>query len=805
MTLGILALLAAVFIYFEFNNYYTYQNKAVDNEKLLRTNTLLTTIYEAENLSKLALRTRKRNDLKAYSLKVDSVGTIIDTLKEISASEAQIVRLDSIQKLLLQKVFNNSELRKIKVRNASNAPMDSLLQGMNDIEADMGRITPQSLVPNFDSLTPAAKKSISAYVAFLNKNVPKDAAKVDDGSEIDSIFHRSKNLIATAQKTHAKMERSMIAKELQIYRSDLALSQKLRGLMTHFEQEIALNNALDTYQKERVLKRSIALTAVAVGLGLVVVSLFTFLIAKDFWKIQQYRYQLEKEKKYSESLLKSREQLISTVSHDLKTPLHTIDGYTELLHESALSDQQSAYVKPIRSATTYITNLVDDLLDFSKLESGNIVPKKKPFVLSDVLEETATSIEKTNNKEEVELQLEISEALRSPIINDAFRMQQILSNLIGNAFKFTTQGHVKIMAAIEQKNGTQIVRIVVSDTGIGIKKEKQEAIFQEFTQANSMMEKKYGGYGLGLTISKKLTELLGGKLYVKSQENRGSTFTLELPLVFAPKAESINTTSSEAINNSLSVLIFDDDTTLLQLLKQLCQNSGIKVIAHSSFMLLKKEERVHYDVVLTDIQMPHVDGFEVVKKLKSGRYTHYKEQPVIGMTGQRDINKKDYVQAGFAQILQKPFSQAELANAFKTVLRQPTKIANNYAKTATISSSRTSLFDIEDITAFVDTPDGIRKILKTFVLNTSENMELLSIAVHAKSFDEIQHVSHRMLPMFRQLRVRKAIVILEQLERVKDDISTKKLKRNFKKLKNVTLELEEGIHSYLAIPLVDNN
>src|SRR5690606_1288317 len=171
-----------------------------------------------------------------------------------------------------------------------------------------------------------------------------------------------------------------------------------------------------------------------------IVGLFTFLITRDYWKVQLYRQQLEKEKKFSESLLKSREQLISTVSHDLRTPLNTITGYSELMETTGLTDKQESYLKNVKSASHYVDNLVNDLLDFSRLEAGKIKIEKSPFILADLITETVENIREQYSRKKIVLQLDMDGRLHGPVLGDAFRVRQILSNLIGNAYKFTEEG-----------------------------------------------------------------------------------------------------------------------------------------------------------------------------------------------------------------------------------------------------------------------------------------------------------------------------------------------------------------------------
>ena len=793
VTLGILASLAAFFIYNEFKSYASSKNQDDSNEKLLKTNRLLTQLYDAENLSKLALQTKKPEDLKSYAQKVDSITAFIDSLKPLVRSDYSSLssELDSVQELLSQKVFNNAELRKLKVRNENNTSLDSVLKAFHDMEVGMGRITPETFAPNFDKLSQEAKESIRKSVAILNKNIPNSDGGAD-ANNIDSILEVSKSIINKAITETATAERTVLQKELEIYRTDLELSQKMRGILSDFEQEMAQNTYLDALQQEEALKKSTRLAGGAVILGLIIVIVFTFMISKDYWKVQEYRERLERAKKYSESLLKSREQLISTVSHDLRTPLNTISGYSDLIGQSGLNSEQSNYLKKIQSSSDYVEKLVNDLLDFSKLEAGKIQLDKVPFLLSQLIEDTATDFEEMQSKKGVSLQLKVSEDLKTPIINDPFRIRQILSNLIGNAFKFTDEGHVEVSATVIEKNKSKWAKIEVEDTGIGIPAEKQEAIFQEFIQAGESTEKKQIGYGLGLTISKKLAELLDGTLSLNSEVNKGSTFTVEIPVEFSNiEIKEDNSETPIVKPDELSILVIDDDENMLSLISEVCKLNHVKTTTFTNFDDFHISEIHQFDAVITDIQMPSIDGYSVLEKVNNTCYS----KPVIAMTGQQIGNKSEYLEAGFADVLQKPFSATDLLKALSFV--------NNMSSKSEIKDTASSLFTIRNISAFLDSFESVKEVLQVFLDNSLKNMELMFSAIGNQDYTDIKAISHKMLPMFRQLEVHDAIQLLEVLEHLSGDATGEKVFEILTELQTVLNNLDVEIQAYLAKHPID--
>lgn len=773
LVLSILAMASGYFIYSEINTYLSQETGKDNDAKLLRTGSFLTQLYEAESLSKLALQNKTKDNFSAYSQKIDSISIETETLKLLTKSVGQRVLLDSVQILLKQKLANIDDLITLKVKNDANNSIDKALEEFSKMELSLGKITAEGLAPNINELTPKAQKVIRDVASYLNANVPANYDKVNNSKQVDSIINASKLLLAKAKQTDSKAQRYLAQKETQIIANDLEVSQQLRTIISAFEQEVLVSSYNDNLKKESALKRSIRLAGFAALLGLIIVSIFAFLINRDFWRIQTYRQKIEKEKKYSESLLKSREQLISTVSHDLRTPLNTITGYTELMTGTDLSKKQERYLATVKSSADYVNSLVNDLLEFSKLEGGKLLIEKVPFIAAHLIQETAEAIQEIHNNKKLKLFLEIDNTLNQPVLGDPFRLRQILTNLIGNAFKFTEEGYIKISAkGIKSKGKLIRAHIVITDTGIGIAKDKQHLIFNEFTQAESNTDRKFGGYGLGLTISKKLTELLGGSLNLESKINEGSTFTIQVPLEITPQS-SLQNSDSAYLVPKLKMLIIDDDTALLGMLRELAESMGIIVNTFTNFLQVETDSHLGYDLVLTDIQMPQITGFEVLEKLKSGTYKHYNKQPIIAMTGRKDLDAEAYTSIGFDQVLEKPFSKKELISilkllGFETERTSEIKPDDIQRDKFTTAKEVTINYSLEIIHSFLGTnEDAVFDVLQTFLSDTKTNMNLLEEGINTIDYSQINAVGHRMLPMFRQLKVTTAIPILERFELAK--------------------------------------
>lgn len=796
LILAILATAVGYFVYTEIKTYISTETSDGNDIKLLRTSTLVTNLYEAESLSKLALQGDANINFDAYALRIDSIQLEIDTLKQLMQGREQKGLLDSLQLLLGQKVANNNELKRLKLKSASNNSLDKALKEFEKIDESFGKFSAENLFPNFDQESPKVQESLRRYAALINKNAPINADGTANNLYIDSILNASRVMLRKAKLQDSRTRYSMTRKELEVNRNDRELSRQLQNIITAFEQEVMAISYESSMRKQAALKRTTRIAGFAALIGFFIVGIFSFLITRDYWKVQTYRVKLEKEKKFSESLLKSREQLISTVSHDLRTPLNTISGYSELLESTALTEKQKGYIKNVKSASEYVGNLVNDLLDFSKLEAGKLNIEKVPFIPAHLIQETAENLQALHVNKKLKLILNIAPELEQTVLGDPFRLRQILTNLIGNAFKFTEDGHIKIDATADSGKGKALLaKIEVSDTGIGIAKEKQFLIFKEFTQADSDTDKKFGGHGLGLTISKKLAELLSGNLKLRSKLGTGSSFFLQIPLEITDR---VLETDKEMpyMAPKLRMLIIDDDTSLLHMLRELAESMGITAHTFTNFLSIEEDSHLDYDIVLTDIQMPQITGFEVLKRLRSGKYEHYTDQPIIAMTGRRDLGPESYTSIGFTQVLQKPFTKGELVATLKLlgIATDQTPVKENKNNG---TEQETKLYNLDIIHSFLGkNEDAIYEVLQTFLGDTRTNMQLLDETVSANDYDQVNHVAHRMLPMFRQLKVKESVSILEKMELATiETMDAARLSLSFRQLKvnvdELIVELEE--------------
>lgn len=768
LILGTLAVFMGWFLFSEVKNFSKGNEITEDEKKIIETGTLINLLYKTDGFSRLALLSEDDEDFEAYTSRNDSLFSKIEEIKKLTTDVFQQKQLDSIRLLLEEKNQNIEQLRILRLTNQKETSLDDIMAEVRKLEASVGLVSVESMIRDPSKLTRNERRVWQSYADYLNSDRTRDTSTVRS-KVVDSMLIASRYIVSEAKKENSRIRRSLIQKENELIRNDLNISERLREIISSFDAEIVRRNTIQSEERAATLQRAGQVLRYVGILGFLIILLFSYYILSDFFRAERFKKNLEESKLYTEQLLKNREQLISTVSHDLKTPLNTISGYSQLFRNTPLTKKQDYYLTQIDSSSIFISHLVNDLLDFSKLEIGKLTLETIPFSLDTIIREVGSSIQQVFPGKKIDLIIDIPETIQNTFYeSDPLRIKQILNNLVGNAFKFTSEGFIKIQASeISKEKNHSTIEIIVSDSGIGISKEKQKDIFNEFTQAEEDTVHKYGGSGLGLAISKKLTLLLGGDISVESELGKGSSFILTLPL---KHSQHIIPKDKTSVAKGLHALVLDDDRAMCTLLEEMFKEIQIKTHSFTNFNELKEflqEEKFQFDFILTDIQMPIIDGFEVMKKLESGELNNFRRQPVIAMTGSREYSKEYFKQKGFSDVLRKPFSKTELLQIIQVLFPgklTSKKIIPKEKHQNTKSNSGKDIFSLSLLQSFLDSPEAIREVLQSFDKQTQKDLQNLKQAISENDANTIRSIAHRMLTMIRQLEAVEVIPILEKME-----------------------------------------
>lgn len=770
------------------------------------THNIISRLYETEVIGQ-ALRTGSSDEIWLYTKAMKKVHLSLDTLRNQLTDTVQQARIDTVNMLLRDKERNMLAV----LEAMSTTPTDIIYRKQLD-----------SLLHEHDSLITEShvrRRVVTHHNTYTIHHEPKSffrrladvfspgkADSTEVSNVVEEVFTDTIDQVFSPIDTIASMLSGIQDKVFQTRQDELRtlsyrinrlkiagshLSRRVNQLLESIEQDEQEALAARMYH-EQSIRRDAALAMAGISVAAIILVLVFFtIIWRDLTRSNHYRNELEKARDYAENLLRAREKLMLTITHDIKAPAGSIIGYTDLLERLITDKRQTFYLNSMKNSAQHLLALVTSLLDYHRLEAGKMDLNPVAFRPYRLMEDIYNSFLPLAEKKGITLSYVPDLQQDLTLEGDPFRIRQIVENLLSNALKFTNEGSITLKVSY---SGVRLT-FSVEDTGCGMSKAEQEKIFTEFTRLPGAQGQE--GFGLGLSITRKLVELQDGEINVESTPGHGSCFSVIIPLpsyVHEKPAEEKEIENPVSFISGIRILIIDDDRIQLGLTRDMLLSltstskdamPDIVCCQHPEevFEHIRKEK---FDLLFTDIQMPAMDGFNLLEAIRSLSCEQAKNIPVVAITARAIPDDEGFRARGFAAVLRKPFSRKDIINAISLALNKtsidtseisdsekesvlPSDNIQPYEESITENSSRQTTFNFSRLTEFsMDDEEAARCILNTFAEETRKNIIKMNEAIDRGDTTEICAIAHKMLPTFIMIEAREAIPALQWLDEHKN-------------------------------------
>ena len=738
-----LVLTAATLVYMEYRNIESsVEEEKQTAERWKQANRTFETMFDLA-MSELHTFTANEEEYEEYERKNLAAQQMLDKLKPLYPEERQLERIDSAKSILTEK-----SLQVLCLMGTFNdlAHTDSL------IECQIREMTVMEKKA-IQELKQDSRQKKGTWIERLFKKKSKKQESVDQAAESRTqVVGRLTKLRKEISERNEDLRRQMEMQTDSLRLRNEYLNRNFARLMHDFQQASTEKRAEEMEDMLAMRRQSFLCIAGLTLLGMLLCIVLYYIIHRDIRRRYREKLKLIALNKEKHELLEQKERCMMTMSHELRSPLSAVMGYAELLPDISY-DGKANYVKQsILQAGERMQSMLNTLLSYYQLTAGKV--RVNPVLFSpQSIERTLERLFSVAAEEKgLTLNTEYVGDETAVVSGDRERILQIGQNLLSNAVKFTDEGCVSL--TVRYEGGVMCME--VGDTGTGMTDEEKERVFEPFARlANADVQE---GFGLGLNITKELIGLLGGQLDMDSKKGEGTTFriTLPLPLASGIKEDMLELKTTD-LPKKLRVIAVDDDIVILNLVQKQMEYAGVHCdICRNPSEMVERLREGHYDLLLTDIKMPGMNGYELLELLRNSNVGNSKEIPVLVITAHVPRKKEELVEAGFDGCLYKPFAREELYATVNAALEKG-KERNRHAETSEIDFSP----------LLVKEEDG-KEMLDILHEQTQRDMEALADIVGRQDMNALTDMVHHLLPVWTMLRIDDCLLELRRVYKMED-------------------------------------
>lgn len=778
-----LVALTGIFAYQRFTGVVSKINDSVRPDmRLLTAKALINEINDAEISVKSFRITEDTIYLKAFYHAAENIEEELKVFNALSTENVGMDNTTSLDSLIVTKIRVLDDLLFLQEGFRTEKALDKVTEAIEN---------------NVSENTADDQKPLLGWLFKRKKTV---IPKTDTLFSLDEISEEVRGIKFEERKFKTEFRKQ----ELELIIKDQILSDELDAFFDELEASELEKFSRESKEAEDAITRTnqqIALFCAVTGL---LVLLMAFIIINYVHNNNIYRKALKKAKEEAVDLAKIKQKFLDNMSHEIRTPMNAIAGFSEQIGQGPLNETQRDQLKMVQKSTDHLLYLINEVLDLSKLHADKIKLEKIAFNPLEIIEDISKTFQNEAELKKLEITTEIINKIPDVLIGDPFRLNQILYNLIGNAIKFTDAGNIRIAAqSLMTNHSSCTLRIIIEDTGIGIEEKNLTKIFKEFEQAEDSTTRKYGGSGLGLTIVKQLIELHGGSINVNSEINKGTRISVDISYEIgnlndlASNAVKINTNNYQFDN--LKILIVDDEPYNRLLIISILKKFNIKYTeATNGEEALFEHENNAYDIILMDIRMPLMDGYETTKIIRKNTNSDKNNIPIIALTAAVSVSDKErYKKVGMNGFLAKPFKENELLSVILSTLNLKAEKSENPKEIKAESEEvidTTALKNLsgEDVVFY-------REMLVTFNKGTQTGFTKIGEALITENWDSMAEYAHKISSPCNHLGATKLYELLKTIEHnCRNKVEIETIPALVAKMKNVGKLVIEAVEKELS-------